>query len=78
MPGLLRRGALCPKCHTPLVAIVRTLHAFKEGLTVEYFHQKGYDGRMRIAPKARRKMRCKVLYSDPATAPDLDSHRSVA
>jgi hypothetical protein len=78
MPGELKRNAACPKCHTPLTAIVRTSHAYNTGTTVEYFHEKGYDGRTRISPKARRKMRCKVFYRDSATIPNLDYHRNVA
>lgn len=78
MPGLLKKNARCPKCRTPLVAIVRTRHAHDGGETVEYFHEKGYDGRDQISPKARRKMRCKVFYADPATVPDLDQHQAAA
>lgn len=76
MPGLLKPDAQCPKCQTPLVAVMRAQNA--EGLTVEYFHEKGWDGRDQISLKARRKLRCKVFYADPSTAPDLDQHRSAA
>jgi hypothetical protein len=78
MPGLLKKNALCPKCHTPLEAIVSTRHGSNGGETVEYFHQKGYRGRKKLSWKTWRKVRCKVFYEDPATAPDLDQHRTAA
>ena len=73
MPGLLKPAAKCPKCHTPIVAIVRTTHAYGEGVTAEYFHKKGWDGRTRISKRARRKTRCKVFYADPATIAELET-----
>lgn len=78
MPSLLKKGARCPRCSTPLVAIVRTQHPYGQGTTAEYFHEKGWDGQDQISPKVRRKMRCKVFYPDGVALPDLDYHRSVA
>lgn len=71
MPGLLKKGAQCPKCDTPVVAVVRTHAAGSGGVTAEYFHEKGWDGQDRISSKARRKTRCKVFYADVKDLPDL-------
>jgi uncharacterized protein with PIN domain len=48
MPGLLADNARCPKCNTPLEAIVRTSDS--DGVTAEYFH-------VRPSWKARRRRR---------------------
>ena len=62
MPGQLKPSARCPWCHTPLLAIFDT--STKQSVTREYFHQKGYDGRDQISPKARRKRRCVAVFVD--------------
>ena len=56
MPGLLPANACCPKCNTPIEAIVRTTDA--EGVTAEYFH-------VRPSWKARRRRRCVVNFDTP-------------
>jgi hypothetical protein len=66
MPGLLQKNARCPKCSTPLVAIIRTWNS--QGVTAEYCHDKGIDG----TPRPRRKRRCKVYYSEPLTKAQRD------
>jgi hypothetical protein len=55
------------------VGIVCTAHAFGAGVTVEYFHEKGWDGRTRISKRARRKTRCKVFYADTSTSSKQDT-----
>lgn len=52
MPGLIKDGALCPKCHTPIFAIARLTNS--AGVEAEYFHE-------RRKGEARRKRRCKLF-----------------
>ena len=63
MPGTLPKNARCPSCRTPILGVVRTSNL--QGVTVEYFHEKGWHGRQRISPKARRIRRCKIFYRHP-------------
>jgi hypothetical protein len=66
MPGQLQHNAACPCCETPLEAIVDTSNT--AGMTREYFHQKGFDGRDAVSMKCRRKKRCVRRYTDHAEA----------
>lgn len=52
MPGLIKDGAVCPNCHTPIVAIVRLTNS--RGVEAEYYHE-------RQAGESRRKRRCKIF-----------------
>ena len=58
MPGELKRSARCPKCRTPIIALIDTTNS--EGVTRELFHVRYNNG--------RRKRRCLIRYSDYETA----------
>lgn len=55
MPGQLKRTARCPKCGDDLDAIID--ETSRAGVIREYFHAKG-------SPKARRRRRCRVAFTD--------------
>lgn len=52
MPGLIKPNAVCPKCDTPIIAIVRLTNS--AGVEAEYFHE-------RLVGETRRKRRCKIF-----------------
>jgi hypothetical protein len=56
MPGRLPDNACCPKCSTPIEAIMRLTNS--DGVTAEYFHslERG---------RARRRRRCVVIFDAP-------------
>jgi len=52
MPGLIKPGAVCPKCDTPIIAIMRLTNS--RGVEAEYIHD-------RLPGEARRKRLCKLF-----------------
>ena len=63
MPGRLSDNARCPKCTTPIEAIVRTTNS--DGVTAEYFHE-------RPPGKTRRRRRCVVAFDAPLSDQEQD------
>ena len=59
MPGELKRSARCPKCKTPIIALIDT--TFLGKTLRELIHAKPLDG-------SRRKRRCELTFSDFETA----------
>ena len=59
MPGELKRSARCPKCKTPIIALIDTSYQGK--VERELIHAKPRNG-------SRRKRSCLLKYSDFETA----------
>lgn len=59
MPGELKPDAVCPKCGDPLEALVDETN--RERVKREYYHGKN-------SPRARRRRRCVVVFTDHKAA----------